>query len=142
MIGTPNFPRVLQFTTYTCGSCSVHAVALFYGLPVTYTEIRAALGTNKPRGTNIKRVVAYLRQLGLQASDNGPMTWPGLTGALRDGHLAFVGLDGDHCGVVHAFDGDNVYVADPSLRRQFSYRIPRRRFIERWDFDGVVIRRQ
>ncbi len=143
MIGYPDFPRELQFTGYTCGPCCTYAIASFFGADVSYREVRDSVRTT-PDGTSEDAIVRFLREHKFRVAPRDTLTWRELLTALRGGNVVLVGLDGDHYGVVHAYDEDydEVYLADPSLRRQLGRRISSTRFKQRWMRDGVIVRRR
>lgn len=141
MIGFPDFPRELQFTSYTCGACSAYAIASFFGADVDYYDVRDSVGTTV-EGTTESAIVRFLRSCGLRVAPRDALSWRGLLAALAQRNVVLVGLDGDHYGVVHAYDADHdeVYLADPSLRRQLGRRTSAARFKSRWMRDGVIVR--
>lgn len=141
MVGEPDFPRTLQFTSYTCGPCSVYSIATFFGVDVSYDEVKTGVRTDT-EGTDERDVVRFLRRQGLRVSAREGLRFVQLVRALRDECVVLVGLDGDHYGVVHAYDDEDkiVYLADPSIRRQLGRCLTRERFEERWMNDGVIVR--
>lgn len=143
MTGCTDFPRTLQFTSYTCGPCCTYSIAAFFGADVTYDEVKDAVKTDRD-GTDEAHIVRFLRAQGLWVGPRPKLRFDQLVDALRDRGVVLVGLDGDHYGVVHAYDEDEdeVYLADPSIRRQLRSRIPAWRFKERWMRDGVIVRRR
>lgn len=142
MTGCTDFPRTLQFTTYTCGPCCTYSIATFFDVDVSYAEVKDAIKTDRD-GTDEDHIVRFLRAQGLRVEPRPKMTFATLVESLRRG-VVLVGLDGDHYGVVHAYDEDEdeVYLADPSIRRQLGPCIPAWRFKERWMRDGVIVRRR
>jgi ABC-type bacteriocin/lantibiotic exporter with double-glycine peptidase domain len=116
-------------------------IAAFFGADVTYAEVKDAVRTDRD-GTAEDDIVRFLRAQRLRCEPRSKLTFAQLVDALRTGGVVLVGLDGDHYGVVHAYDEDEdeVYLADPSIRRQLGTRTSVRRFKERWMRDGVIVR--
>lgn len=143
MIGYADFPRTVQFRGYTCGPCCAYSIATFFGADVSYGDVKDALGTDRD-GTEERSIVKFLRAHGMRVKPRPRLAWRELLKGLAQKYVVLVGLDGDHYGVVHAYDADEdeVYLADPSIRRQLGRRVSSERFRSRWDGDGVLIRRR
>lgn len=143
MLGFTDFPRVIQLTGYTCGSCSTYAITSFFGVDVSYRDVRRAVKTTK-EGTEEGAIVRFLRSCRLRVAPRDRLTWAGLLEALTKNNVVLVGLDGDHYGVVHAYDpiSDEILLADPSIRRQLRRRISASDFKRRWMCDGIIVRRR
>lgn len=139
MIGYREFPREIQLTNYTCGPCSAFAITSFFGVDVGYREVKRALKTDAD-GTSGTDIVRFLRSCGLRVSPRNRMTWRELSAALYGGGIALVDLDGDHCGVVHGMDDEDVYLMDPSPVRTPGRRLSIAAFKKRWDRSGAVVR--
>jgi ABC-type bacteriocin/lantibiotic exporter with double-glycine peptidase domain len=139
MVGYSTFPREFQLTTFTCGPCSTYAICVHFGVDCGYFATRAALRTTS-NGTRMSVMRKFLQAQGLEAVFRHRMSPPALIDTLRDACVVLVGLDGDHCGVVYGADEENIYLADPSARRQFGRTLSRARFMARWDRDGISVR--
>ncbi len=137
LVGTIDFPRVLQLDGWSCGSRSVHAVCKHYGLDVSYDEIMEALGTDET-GTAAGPIVRFFRDQGLRAGYHRRMTFRQLENALGRGAVAIVDLSGTHWAIVTAISDEHVWLADPSLRR-IRRRASRARFRERWTGLGIIV---
>ena len=139
VVGTLDFPRKIQWDRYSCGAQCVLAIAEFYGIDTDFDAVAAAINLTRD-GTAQTPIVRYLRQQGLRVGCHDSMRWGHLERVLTQGGVVLVDLDGDHWGVVHAISDADVWVANPSLRRQLGRRVSRERFQEQWTGLGIAIR--
>ncbi len=68
-------PDIRQRDHYSCGAAAAMAVGSYFGVgPATLEEWKDALGTNLAQSTAPKRIIEYLRSLGLEVQDKHNMT--------------------------------------------------------------------
>jgi len=137
--GIRDFRRSLQLDRHSCGPCSVQMVARHFGLNLSLAEVREGVGCTPRRGTNESKVCRYLDSLGFQFRARYGLSFAQLKSVVRRRRPVIVCLDGDHYGVVHGFDANGVYLADPALWLQFGRWVSNRRFLERWAGEGIII---
>lgn len=129
-VGTSDFPRILQFTGYTCGACSIAAVLEFTGIRVPYSAIKKELTV--PREEPWRYYARFLRKHGVRSRCYYSASFAQLRSTLRRGGVAAVSLDEWHVGVVHAMDRSRVWLADPLITRQLWRTTSRDCFMSRW----------
>jgi ABC-type bacteriocin/lantibiotic exporter with double-glycine peptidase domain len=103
-----------------------------------YRAVKRALGTDQD-GTDISSIVNYLRRRSFVVRRR-IMRMLDLESSLASGGVVIACVDGDHLVVAYGIDTSHVHIADPSVLRCAGRRIARRRFRQRWDRDGLVIR--
>jgi ABC-type bacteriocin/lantibiotic exporter with double-glycine peptidase domain len=137
-VGHEDFRRSLQMGDFTCAPVCVLMVLRHFGRRATLGSVKRALGTDED-GTYIGPMLAYLRKRGLVASSRR-MGVRDLEAALARGAVVIATVDGDHVVVVHGIDRRHVHLADPAFNRSIFRRVPRPRFRERWDNEGILVR--
>lgn len=139
-------PLVRQPDGYTCGVAALQSVLHYYGIPVRFDALTAALGADPEQGTNYRRMAAYARTCGIDVTVYIDMTLEILYALVDDGVPVIVALqawgdglasayidawDDGHYAIVVGYDQNNVYFMDPSTLGNYTY-IPTQEFLARW----------
>lgn len=137
-VGVTTFPRILQLDDYSCYARCVQATLNHWGWPLPYRTICAKLKTTE-KGTEQRDAVRCLRGQGLRVLIRHKMTFIDMWNALADDAVVFAYLDSDHVGVVYGASDNYVFLSDPSIRAPLG-RVPRKKFMQRWDRGGLIVR--
>lgn len=141
-------PTVRQPDDYSCGAAALMSVCRYYGVgPQDLSDFADAVGTRKDIGTYFKNIVAFARQLGLEAEWHDGMTVEELQKLVGRGvpvicsiqayaevqqHYQDPSWNGDgHYVVAVGFDDVNVYFMDPSIADRRGY-LTWEEFEQRW----------
>lgn len=129
-----------QLDDYSCGSRCVYMVLRHLSRSCTHTRLKEKLGTDRQDGTSERAMRKLFRQRGLKATVS-ELSWPSLKKALARGAILIVTVDdGEHYIVVHGMTHDEVHLADPLEYLPRRRVMSRRKFLDRWDRWGLVIR--
>lgn len=137
--GTKHFSRSIQKDDYSCGSRSAFMIAKHFDLGLSYADVKEAVRTTED-GTSVRPMIDFFRKHGLRVGVYPALTMRGLELILTRGAVLLVDLDGDHWGVVHGLTQRKVYLADPSIARQWGRKISRLRFRGRWGRWAMSVR--
>jgi ABC-type bacteriocin/lantibiotic exporter with double-glycine peptidase domain len=127
-----DFKRSIQCDSYTCGVHSVAMIVRYFGYSTPFKELKRELNCTPARGTPVHAMIKAMRSRRLRVRHNYRMRFRELQASLRRRELLLVHLDGDHFGVVHGFDSQFVYLADPSIVRLIGRKMTHTAFRKRW----------
>lgn len=137
IVGVVKFPRVLQWTDATCATCSMYSLLKYFGVDVSYAALKADLIERLV--TTWRGMADFVTAQGLEAHVLETATLTHLKGLLALGALMLVELDEGHVGVVHAMSADRVWLADPSILRQWTRSVSYEQFLARWTSRALVV---
>lgn len=90
-------------------------------------------------GTSAANIVRALRRNSLRVGYRAKMSMPELIHCIDAQKVVIVYLDGDHYGVVHAYDDTRVFLADPAPARMDGDTLTYPEFMHRWTRWGLVV---
>ena len=137
VIGTPDFPRHLQWNGYSCGARCVRMLTSYYGIDVSYDHIVNGIGMTED-GSSATPIVKYLRSCGLSAGYHRNMNMEQLEAALRRKAVVIVDMDNAHWCVVHAMNHTWAWVANPSVA-QLGRQVHLEVFGDHWTGLGIIV---
>ena len=125
--------RSLQLDRYSCGVQCVWMILDYFGRRLPIESIARRLQTDV-EGTAVAPIRRLLKSRGLITTIIANATLRDLKRALRRGFPALVSLsDGEHWAIVYGYSAGSIYVADPSITKNFWCRVSRTRYLRQWD---------
>lgn len=134
------FKRSIQLDTYSCGVHSVAMIVHHFGDKTPFATLKRELRCTPDKGTSVKAMIDAFRTRELGVAHLSNMRFSELRSWLDKGRLVLVHLDGDHFGVVHGYDAEWVYLADPSLLRLLGTKMSHKAFRKRWTNWGLAVK--
>jgi predicted double-glycine peptidase len=143
-------PEVQQPDDYSCGAAALMSILSYYGVGTEdYDVLKKRLDTNKKRGTEYTKMIAYAEEVGLKTRVWKWMESGQLAKCLQERHPVICSIQAyepkpektpevyydenknGHYVVAIGLDEQNYYFMDPSLigRRGF---LPKIEFVKRW----------
>jgi ABC-type bacteriocin/lantibiotic exporter with double-glycine peptidase domain len=125
--------RSLQLDRYSCGVQSVKVILDYFSKRLSLEDIEQKLGTDE-NGTSPTAVRQLFRSLGLSISIEGQAELRDIKKMIDSGRPVLVSIaNGEHWAVVYGYSKRSIYVADPSIEKNFCCRMSKARFLRQWN---------